>query len=152
MRRVASEVSSVRTWSRRTVRRGHEPPGSSNGLPTRGCREIEPPILQYALDGRLAELENTDAEPWHLVLRERASGERALLCAVLADAVRCLTRTIGGQPKDQARLAIQARRWVMKRGEDWPYSFENVCAALGLHPRLVRRRLLSLAREFERGR
>src|SRR5204863_9806127 len=102
--------------------------------------------------GRLAEFETTDAEPWHLVLRERASGERALLCAVLADAVRCLTRTIGGQPKDQARLAIQARRWVMKRGEDWPYSFENVCAALGLHARLVRRRLLSLAREFECGR
>ena len=97
--------------------------------------------------GRLAEFETTDAEPWHLVLRERA-----LLCAVLADAVRCLTRTIGGQPKDQARLAIQARRWVMKRGEDWPYSFENVCAALGLHARLVRRRLLSLAREFECGR
>ena len=102
--------------------------------------------------GRLAEFETTDAEPWHLVLRERASGERALLCAVLADAVRCLTRTIGGQPKDQSRLAIQARRWVMKRGEDWPYSFENVCAALGLHARLVRRRLLSLAREFECGR
>src|SRR5438876_3052479 len=102
--------------------------------------------------GRLAEFETTDAEPWHLVLRERASGERALLCAVLADAVRCLTHTIGGGPKDQARLAVQARRWVLKRGEDWPYSFENVCAALGLHPRLVRRRLLGLAREFERGR
>ena len=91
-------------------------------------------------------------EPWGSVLKERGYGERALLCAVLADAVRCLTRTIGGHPKDQARLAIQARRWVMKRGEDWPYSFENVCAALGLHPRLVRRRLMALAREFERGR
>jgi len=116
------------------------------------CTSIHQMHAQPHHVGRLAELENTDAEPWHLVLRERASGERALLCAVLADAVRCLTRTIGGQPKDQARLAIQARRWVMKRGEDWPYSFENVCAALGLHPRLVRRRLLSLAREFERGR
>src|SRR5947207_1762432 len=31
--------------------------------------------------GRLAEFETTDAEPWHLVLRERASGERALRCA-----------------------------------------------------------------------
>jgi len=91
-------------------------------------------------------------EPWASVVKDRGSGERALLCAVLADAVRCLTRTIGGGPKDQARLAVQARRWVMKRGEDWPYSFENVCAALGLHPRLVRRRLLGLAREFERGR
>ena len=97
-------------------------------------------------------VERTIEEPWLSVLKERGSGERALLCAVLADAVRCLTRTIGGTPKDQARLAVQARRWVMKRGEDWPYSFENVCAALGLHPRLVRRRLLALAREFERGR
>src|SRR5437879_9468203 len=102
--------------------------------------------------GRLAEFETTDAGPWHLVLRERASGERALLCAVLADAVRCLTRTIGGQPKDQARLAIQARRWVMRRGEDWPYSFENVCAPLRLHPRLVRRGLLTLAPRYDRGR
>src|SRR5437870_8577681 len=102
--------------------------------------------------GRLPGFEMTETEPWHRVLHERASGERALLCAVLADAVRCLTRTIGGSPKDQARLAVQARRWVVKRGEDWPYSFENVCAALGLHPRVVRRRLLALAREFERGR
>ena len=77
--------------------------------------------------------EQVNEEPWASVLLERGSGERALLCAVLADAVRCLTHTIGGHPKDQARLAVQARRWVMKRGEDWPYSFENVCAALGLH-------------------
>ena len=82
-------------------------------------------------------VERTIEEPWLSVLKERGSGERALLCAVLADAVRCLTHTIGGTPKDQARLAVQARRWVMK---------------LGLHPRLVRRRLLALAREFERGR
>ena len=90
-------------------------------------------------------------EPWARVLQERGSGERALLCAVLGDAVRCLTRTIGGREEDQVRLAIQARRWIMKRGEDWPYSFDNVCVALGLHPRLVRRRLLVLAREIERG-
>src|SRR5213080_660284 len=102
--------------------------------------------------GRLAEFETTDAEPWHLVLRERASGERALLCAVLADAVRCLTGTIGGQPKDQARLAMQACRGAMKRGADSPYPSEHVCAALRLHARLVRRRLLSLAPEFACGR
>src|SRR5437762_4896386 len=89
-------------------------------------------------------------EPWASVLRDRGSGERALLCAVLADAVRCLTHTIGGGPKDQARLAVQARRWVLKRGEDWPYSFENVCAALGLHPRLTRSRTCRADRKSTR--
>jgi hypothetical protein len=106
----------------------------------------------HAQSYRMVRFPEVEPEPWDRALHERASGERALLCAVLADAVRCLTRTIGGSPKDQMRLAVQARRWVTKRGEDWPYSFENVCAALGLDPRLVRRRLLGLAREFERGR
>src|SRR5438094_10530069 len=91
-------------------------------------------------------------EPWASVLRDRGSGERALLCAVLADAVRCLTHTIGGGPKDQARLAVQDRRWVLKRGADWAYSFEKVCRALGPHPRLVRRRRLGLGRGVARAR
>lgn len=57
----------------------------------------------------------------------RAAGERALMCAVLADAAACLS----GWRRHPAPAA-EARRWIESTDRDWPFSFENLCESLGL--------------------
>ena len=61
--------------------------------------------------------------------------ERALRAAVLIDAVRCLVGLAGDRER---RRAV---RWVLRR-DDAPFSFGNVCDALGLPARPIRRMML----------
>ena len=78
------------------------------------------------------------------------SGARGLLLAVLEDAIRCLNGD--GSPRgDRARLASEARRWIVSRDEQWPFSFENVCHWLGLPASRLRARLLDRATAFDGG-
>lgn len=66
-----------------------------------------------------------------------AAGERALMRAVLEDAVRCLAGEIG--PRDERpQLAVDARQWFLDEDIHWPFSFENVCDALGIDAGRVR--------------
>ena len=73
----------------------------------------------------------------------RASGERAMLHAMLLDAIQCLEGQ-GCPKRDRRRLARDARAWVARR-DGGPFGFENVCAYLGLPVERVRRHLLDLA-------
>jgi len=61
-----------------------------------------------------------------------AAGERALMRAVLEDAIRCLVGELG--PRHQ--------RGALAAGARWPFSFENVCDGLGLDAANLRCRLL----------
>jgi len=70
-----------------------------------------------------------------------AAGERALMRAVLEDAIRCLVGELG--PRHQrGALAAEAREWIEVADPRWPFSFENVCDGLGLDAATLRRRLL----------
>src|SRR3989454_5460903 len=70
-----------------------------------------------------------------------AAGERALMRAVLEDAIRCLVGELG--PRHQrGALAAEARQWIEIADPRWPFSFENVCDGLGLNAANLRRRLL----------
>jgi hypothetical protein len=70
-----------------------------------------------------------------------AAGERALMRAVLEDAIRCLAGERG--PRHQrGALAAGAREWIEVADPRWPFSFENVCDGLGLDAATLRRRLL----------
>jgi AraC-like DNA-binding protein len=73
-----------------------------------------------------------------------ASGELALMQAVLADAVRCL-QGAAGPARHRARLAAEAKAWIEVRNARWAFSFENVCQQLGIDPETIRRRLLAVA-------
>jgi len=70
-----------------------------------------------------------------------AAGERALLRAVLEDAVRCMAGEIG-PVRERPVLAADARAWVTNPDRRWPMSFENVCDALGFEAVALRTRLL----------
>src|SRR6266481_181639 len=71
----------------------------------------------------------------------RAESERALMRAVLVDAIRCVVGEVS--PFTQRDyLAAEARRWIRSRDEYWPYSFEHICAGLDLEAERLRRLLL----------
>ena len=74
----------------------------------------------------------------------RAAGEQAMLRAMLLDAIQCLEGQ-GCPKRDRGRLATEARAWVAQSHVGSGFSFENVCAYLGLPADQLRRNLLRVA-------
>ena len=74
-------------------------------------------------------------EPW---AAESIARERALRAAVLIDAIRCLAGAAG---RDEQRAQQNAMRWITNRDTSAPFSFHNVCEALGFDPSRLRRLL-----------
>ena len=72
------------------------------------------------------------------------SPEKALMLAVLEDAIRCFQeyfRTTRARPR---MLSRQAERWIRTRDWNWPFSFNNVCESLGIDPECMRDTLLRM--------
>jgi hypothetical protein len=59
--------------------------------------------------------------------------------AVLADAVSCYQNTRG---REAYRNAKEAEQWIFTNDRQWPFSFVNICAVLGLDTGYVRLGLL----------
>jgi hypothetical protein len=75
------------------------------------------------------------------------SPEKALMLAVLEDAIRCFQeyfRTTRARPR---MLSRQAERWIRTRDWNWPFSFNNVCDSLGIDPDCMRDALLRMKYE-----
>ncbi|MGA7870960.1 MAG: hypothetical protein WCA22_08675 [Candidatus Binatus sp.] len=79
-------------------------------------------------------------------------GELKLLLAVLEDAIRCYLRNVKAKDGERRRDFVEVRNWFeagamagARRGDI--FSFENLCAALGIEPRvlLARLRILTIA-------
>jgi len=94
--------------------------------------------------------DNSDAQQCLDTFRrsEYFEPETALIAAILEDAIHdyrkyCCARDAAG--KERFR---EAEEWLMREGNGWIFSFNNVCEFLGLHPEYVRRGL----REAERSR
>ena len=71
------------------------------------------------------------------------SGPRALMLAVLEDAVRCIEEGRWERRFRTRRLAAQAQAWVWCDRADWPFSFVNICEVLGFDVDAMRARLLT---------
>ena len=67
--------------------------------------------------------------------------ERRLAFAVLADAVRCFQLNLGAQGRCKMREFAEAQSWLFETRDDGPFSFENVCYLLEVHPANLRRAL-----------
>lgn len=72
------------------------------------------------------------------------SPERALMQAMLQDAVLCLMRQAAPM-NERPQLYAEARAWVESRSRGWVFAFDSVCDALGINPDYARRRLLAIA-------
>jgi hypothetical protein len=72
-------------------------------------------------------------------------GELKLLLAVLEDAIRCYLRYANSKEGERRREFVEVRNWFegaragVRRGDI--FSFENLCAALGIEPRYLLDRL-----------
>src|SRR5271170_709334 len=78
-------------------------------------------------------------------------GELKLLLAVLEDAIRCYLRNVNAKDGERRRDFVEVRNWFEgggRAGARRPdiFSFDNLCAALGIEPRclLERLRILTL--------
>jgi hypothetical protein len=80
------------------------------------------------------------------LLRRKApiEPERRLMWAVLEDAVECYRRHVGdakGKPNGEFD---EVESWVLDPDGDWFFSFENICATLGIDAEYLRSGLLAL--------
>jgi len=67
--------------------------------------------------------------------------ELGLMRAVIEDAVRCYQKQFVPGPRRNHALAREATQWFFDDDTTWPFSFLNLCSALGLDPGYIRRRL-----------
>lgn len=74
-------------------------------------------------------------------------GERKLMLAVLIDAIRTLSQRFAAARGAHRHAWLQDQAWVWSEDPITPFSFVNICAALGLDAGYVRR----LIRHLQRG-
>ena len=79
-------------------------------------------------------------EIWHKT--RYVSPERALVLAVVWQAVIDLQKYRFAARRRQQRLYMEAYRWVASDDRKWPYSFRNVAEMLDVAPERLRTQLL----------
>jgi len=79
-----------------------------------------------------------------------ASGVRALLWAMLADAITCMQQQALTPSRRHQRLAREAEQWIFADNTTWVFSFLNVCAALELEPEYLRTKLTQWCQRWTR--
>src|SRR5690349_18238523 len=73
----------------------------------------------------------------------QASGEKALMLAVLEDGIRCFQEHLRNPRSNPRLLSQQAESWIRAVDYEWPFSFNNVCETLGIDPSALRAALLA---------
>lgn len=73
-----------------------------------------------------------------LKLPDPRGAEDRLMLAVLADAVALLREHAYGQERHSRQLLRNTLGWFESDDVDWPLSFVNICASLGLEPEALR--------------
>lgn len=68
--------------------------------------------------------------------------ERALMSALLFDGVQSFMNYVCAESEFQRQRYLEAYNWVVREGDDYIFSFGNVCHALGLDPEFFRNGLL----------
>jgi hypothetical protein len=79
--------------------------------------------------------------PSRRVRQPEAELMRAVLETAIADRLARGQAAAITRNGKRIRPIDDATRWFLGRDRRWPYSFENVCAVLGLDPGSIRRRL-----------
>ena len=73
--------------------------------------------------------------------REYQEPEKALLFAVLEDAIGCYQKYCSAHDRAGRERFRNAEHWIMEETDDRLFSFINVCELLGLNPRYLRQGL-----------
>jgi len=67
-----------------------------------------------------------------------AQPEKRLMLAVMEDAVATFQKSVSGATRRQRRLLRETEEWIGSSDTSWPFSFENICAALDIEPGYLR--------------
>jgi hypothetical protein len=67
--------------------------------------------------------------------------EKALLLALLEDAIHCYRKFAAARNRAGRQQFHEAEEWLMGGGDGWVFSFENICDHLGIEPEYIRRGL-----------
>lgn len=78
------------------------------------------------------------------------SPEQRLMLAILEDAVYTVLKYAGTKNRRAQRLVRDAERWMALSDRRWVFSFENICAVLGIEAEVLRARLRRLQLRAER--
>lgn len=70
------------------------------------------------------------------------SPEKTLMLAVLRDAVACFQEYAGAQEQRKRQLFLETEEWILSEDNFYLFSFENVCASLGIDANYLRRGLM----------
>jgi hypothetical protein len=77
-----------------------------------------------------------------LLKKDIREGEEKLALAVLESAVEDFQKYVLTKDEKEGKLFQEAEEWLLKKESDQLFSFEYICAILGLAPAYVRRGLL----------
>ncbi|HVO95503.1 MAG TPA: hypothetical protein VMT22_21785 [Terriglobales bacterium] len=64
------------------------------------------------------------------------------MLAVLEEALCCFQENYAAQHGKKKRLFDKVEQWFFGTGDDWVFSFENICSALGFEAEYVRKGLV----------
>lgn len=67
--------------------------------------------------------------------------EKALLLAVLEDAIHCYRKFANARDRAGQERFREIEQWLLGGGNEWIFAFNTVCELLGLDPDYVRRGL-----------
>lgn len=76
---------------------------------------------------------------------EHLEPEKALLLAILEDAIHCYRKYRAARDRTGRERFRESEQWIMEEGDDWLFSFANVCELLGLDPQYIRRGVRELS-------
>jgi hypothetical protein len=68
--------------------------------------------------------------------------EQRLMMAVLGEALFCFQKYHLAPDRDGKKIFAEAQDWLLDENEQWPFSYNNICAGLGISPSYLRRQLL----------
>ena len=68
-----------------------------------------------------------------------AQPEKRLMLAVMEDAIATFQKSVPGATRRQRRLLRETEEWIGSADNTWPFSFENICAALDIEADYLRK-------------
>ncbi len=72
---------------------------------------------------------------------ENLAPEKALLPAVLEDAIHCFRHYSAAHDRVGKQRFREAETWINRHGRDWVFTFDSVSELLGIEPECLRRKI-----------
>lgn len=76
--------------------------------------------------------------------------EKKLMLAVLENAMQVFSKNVCATGVERRELAREVEEWVASTDVDAPFSFENICDALGISPNYIRKGLAQWKSQYAR--